>query len=467
MNITARRIAFVDLETTGLGPSTHRVAEIGVVTLDPDGTQAEWTTLVNPGRLPRAQRAVDGVTDRELYAAPRFAEVATHLAGLLAGRMVVAHNARFDYAFLKAEFTRAGVPFEAPALCTVMLSRKLFPHEANHHLDALIERHGLQGGTRHRALPDARVLSQFWRVLEASVPAPVARAAIDKLLAEPLLPPHLDLDLVLALPEKPGVYAMRDRQGSALRIARAANLRREVRDYFRLDRISARGAQVAYDVRNIEWQECDGELSSRLAEIALEQANATSGPGSGAPSWSIRVDPDSPWQVAHVAPAEEVVARGQALFGLFASERKARNTLSRLANDKGVCHGLLGLDRAACRTCGADAQACMLSRPQNLARALTAVATLRLQPWPYAGAVGVREGRTVHVFDQWQLLGSARTATEVEELAGVRPRGFDPAMFQLLSKALPRLASRRLKTLSRSARAARAAAHPNDPARVI
>ena len=238
-----RPLAFVDLETTGLGPGTHRIAEIGVVTLDENGAVDHWTTLVNPGRLPGGQRAVENVPDEEIAAAPRFAEIAQDLERRLAGRLLVAHNARFDYAFLKAEFGRAGIRFEAPALCTVMLSRKLYPHHQGHNLDAVMARHGLAAEVRHRALPDARLLHQFWQVIANDFPARKIWAAVDKLLAEPLLPPYLDLSLIHALPEKPGVYLMRGEGREVLRIGRAANLRREVKDYFRLDRISARAAQ--------------------------------------------------------------------------------------------------------------------------------------------------------------------------------------------------------------------------------
>jgi DNA polymerase-3 subunit epsilon len=80
---------------------------------------------------------------------------------------------------------------------------------------------------------------------------------------------------------------------------------------------------------------------------------------------------------------------------------------------------------------------------------LTVLATLRLQPWPYAGPVGLREGRTVHVFDQWQWIGSARTAPEMTELTHMQPRGFNHAIFNVLTRALPRLCAKRLKTLRR------------------
>ena len=90
--------------------------------------------------------------------------------------MFIAHNARFDYGFLRNAFKAAGHSLRADVLCTVKLSRKLFPEEAKHNLDALIQRHQLQPQGRHRALADADLLWQLWRKLEREI-APETFAA--------------------------------------------------------------------------------------------------------------------------------------------------------------------------------------------------------------------------------------------------------------------------------------------------
>src|SRR6185295_9790012 len=106
------RLAFVDVETTGLDPTTDRIAEIGVVTVD-DGAPAEWGTFVvqKRGAEPRAPRAAAGSIHLLPAAAPTFKDIALELTRRLAGRLFVAHNARFDYAFVKAELARAGIAF--------------------------------------------------------------------------------------------------------------------------------------------------------------------------------------------------------------------------------------------------------------------------------------------------------------------------------------------------------------------
>ena len=444
-----RPLAFVDLETTGLGPGTHRIAEIGVVTVDPDGRVEEWETLLNPGHLECAQRLLEGVDEQDLLGAPRFPEVARALADRLDGRLFVAHNARFDYAFLKAEFERAGVAFEAPALCTVMLSRKLYPQHASHSLDALLERFGIEGGTRHRALPDAIALHHVWQAFRAGFPLSRLTAALDKLLKEPVLPPHLDPALLEALPQKAGVYVLRGESREALRIAPAANLRREAKAYFRLDRISARGAALSYKVRHIDWQVCEGALEARLLALSLAEASEPAQPCTL--PCSLHLDPGAPSGIAKIVPAAELAAQEIPLFGLFASARKAGNALRKLVTRHGLCPVLVGLEATGCVHCGGDPARCRQARPRHLMQAVTALSALRLPPWPYRGPIALREGRRVHVCDQWQWLGSARTLGDAAELALLRPDGFSVPVFNLLRREIPRWPARRLKTLRRPA----------------
>ena len=104
----AMRMAFVDLETTGATATADRITEIGVVELDDDGAR-EWSSLVNPeARIPEFIERLTGISNGMVASAPTFAELAGDLAARLDGQLFVAHNARFDYSFLKAEFARVG-----------------------------------------------------------------------------------------------------------------------------------------------------------------------------------------------------------------------------------------------------------------------------------------------------------------------------------------------------------------------
>jgi len=174
-------VAFVDLETTGGDPASHRVIEVGVVAATAGGLDFEWSTLVNPGMwIPYGVQQLTGITDEMVEGAPCFEDVAAQLAGRFEGRLFVAHNARFDYTFLREEFRRAGISFESRVACTVKLSRRVNPTLPRHNLDTLSAYLGLHISRRHRALPDAQALWQFWCDLRARP----QRAEIEKALAK-------------------------------------------------------------------------------------------------------------------------------------------------------------------------------------------------------------------------------------------------------------------------------------------
>lgn len=159
------RIVFVDLETTGGSPAADRATEIGVIEVSADGVR-EWSTLVNPQTpIPPFIQKLTGITDAMVEDAPTFSMLAADLHARLSGALFVAHNAPFDHGFLRNEFERAGQLFEPRVVCTVKLSRKLFPEHARHNLDAVVQRHGihLPEAERHRALGDARAVWAFWR----------------------------------------------------------------------------------------------------------------------------------------------------------------------------------------------------------------------------------------------------------------------------------------------------------------
>lgn len=172
-------VAFVDLETTGGHPAYGRIIEIGVVAANAQGFEYDWSSLINPGMpIPYGVQCLTGITDDMVAEAPAFEDVAASLAERFEGRLFVAHNARFDYTFLREEFRRAGIRFESRVACTVRLSRRVNPGLSRHNLDMLIAWLGLRITRRHRALPDAHVLWQFWEDLRSRPD----REGIDKAL---------------------------------------------------------------------------------------------------------------------------------------------------------------------------------------------------------------------------------------------------------------------------------------------
>ena len=161
----------VDVETTGGSVRRgHRITEIAAVRVAGDGVVLEeFGTLVNPERpIPPHITALTNITNEMVKDAPRFVEIAERVRELLAGRVFVAHNAAFDWGFLRAEFERAlGVVQETRILCTLRLARRVVPEVASRSLDALADYFGVENEARHRAYGDARVTAAiFQRLLE-------------------------------------------------------------------------------------------------------------------------------------------------------------------------------------------------------------------------------------------------------------------------------------------------------------
>src|SRR5579871_1941705 len=218
-------LAIVDLETTGTDPASDRITEIAILEVDGFALASRWSTLVNPGTsIPSAIQALTGISNEMAAAAPSFTELTDGLREKLAGRVFVAHNARFDYGFLRREFERAGIRFTAKTLCSVRLSRRLYPGRGRHDLDSVIARHGISCHARHRALGDADALWQFLQLAAAEHGTEVLSVAARQVAREPVLPAHIERSTIDAIPEAPGVYLFFGEGGAPLYVGKSRTL---------------------------------------------------------------------------------------------------------------------------------------------------------------------------------------------------------------------------------------------------
>ncbi len=193
--------ALVDVETSGLRPSQHRVLSVAVVTIDADGVKTgEFTTLLDPGCDPGPVH-IHGLTSERLRGAPAFEDVAEQIGALLRGRVMVAHNAHFDYGFLAHEFARARswLPVSR-RLCTLALNRRLGPPAPDLKLATLARHYDVPQRRAHDALDDARVLAG---ILRGSLTA-AARLGVPLPLVD--CPPRQDPGFSPRVPKTPCAY---------------------------------------------------------------------------------------------------------------------------------------------------------------------------------------------------------------------------------------------------------------------
>jgi DNA polymerase III subunit epsilon len=184
MGVLHEPLVFVDIETSGLSYIQGRVVEVAAIRVENGEVVRSVNTLVDPGvTLPQFITDLTGITGSDLRNAPTFAQVADELYGLLDGAIFVAHNVRFDYSFLKQEFARLGQDFLPKQICTVKLSRALYPEQRSHKLQTLIERHGFTYDNRHRAYDDAHILWQFIQKVARDFGSDQVEAALRRQLA--------------------------------------------------------------------------------------------------------------------------------------------------------------------------------------------------------------------------------------------------------------------------------------------
>ncbi|WP_338777097.1 DEDDh family exonuclease [Streptomyces sp. DG1A-41] len=155
--------AVVDVETTGLARD-DRIISAAVYRLDARGeVEDHWYTMVNPERDP-GPVWIHGLTSEALEGAPLFQDIAEEFTARLQGRVLVAHNAAFDWQMIAREYARAKC--EAPVrqrLCTIALSKELGLPLPNHKLESLAAHFGVIQRRAHHALDDARVLAEAFR----------------------------------------------------------------------------------------------------------------------------------------------------------------------------------------------------------------------------------------------------------------------------------------------------------------
>ncbi|RZT30901.1 3'-5' exonuclease family protein [Cupriavidus agavae] len=448
----ARPIVFVDLETTGADAQRDRITEIGVVEVGPDGIQ-EWDILLDPeAPIPPFIQNMTGISEAMVRGQPTFAAIAEALIERLQGKLFVAHNARFDYGFLKSEFRRAGLTFRADVLCTLRLSRSLFPSVERHGLDALIARFNLAPKGRHRALADAELLWQFWQKVHGLYSVDLVESAVKSLVKHASLPAGLAETSLDDVPDRPGVYMFYGDDEAPLYVGKSIHLRQRIRAHFSGDHASGKDMQMSRQVRRVDWRETGGEAGALLMEAQLVKALR--------PLYNQQLrhyDELFAWEMIPGMPAPRLrsdrqtdFSRHTALFGAFTSRAAARAWLGSLAHDHRLCQVTLLLEPAARR--GNPCFARQLHRcegactgaeagPAHGRRTLAAIGHLALQRWPFDGPVAWREAGTQvwHVVEDWCYLGMAATLDEAERLTA-QPARFDIDTYQILKPHMATLA---------------------------
>lgn len=262
------KYAIIDVETTGGAARYERITEIAIVLHDGEAVLDTFSTLINPERsIPWNITQITGITDEMVAHAPRFFEVAKQIVEMTEGAIFVAHNVSFDYNFIREEFARLGYAYTRKQLCTVRLSRKVFPGLPSYSLSNLKRHFEIYAERSHRALDDTLATVQiFERILAAQQGTDKVKMLVDHGVRENKLPKNISLDRLHTAPETCGVYYLHDERGEVIYVGKSINIRKRLFEHF-ADQ-SPKGEKMRAGVADFSFEITGSELVALLLESA-------------------------------------------------------------------------------------------------------------------------------------------------------------------------------------------------------
>lgn len=255
----------IDVETTGRG---NKITEISIFKYDGEQVVDEFTSLVNPEALiPDYITALTGIDNAMVADAPTFSEIAEQILSITENTIFVAHNVNFDYNVIRNEFKAINIDFRRRKLCTVRLSRVLFPGFRSYSLGKLCHSLQINLVDRHRARGDAEAtVTIFQKLLAQDKSSTVFADFLKKGSKEATLPSHLPNTVFDAIPNAPGVYYFKNKKGKIIYVGKAINLKKRVLGHF-YDK-KEKGLNLCRETADIDFELSGSDLIARLMEDA-------------------------------------------------------------------------------------------------------------------------------------------------------------------------------------------------------
>jgi DNA polymerase-3 subunit epsilon len=259
--------AIIDIETTGGSARLEKITEIAIYLHDGDQITGEFVTLINPERnIPYFITSLTGITNEMVEDAPRFFEVARTIVELTEGRTFVAHNARFDYSFIRQEFKSLGFNYKRNVLDTVALSRKLFPGHRSYSLGNICKDLRITINGRHRAAGDAFATVKLFELLVAKDrEINSGKSVLLRNTRVSKLNPKLDIAKIDRIPDEPGIYYFYNENGDLIYIGKSRNLQQRISTHLS-NNTTNRSMEMRDLIADIDWETTGSELIALLKE---------------------------------------------------------------------------------------------------------------------------------------------------------------------------------------------------------
>jgi len=262
--------AIVDIETTGGFAANNRITEIAIILMQNKQIIEEYQTLINPlTNIPYHIQQLTGITNEMVEEAPTFSEVAQSIFDRLKDSVFVAHNVNFDYSFIYYQLKENGFQWNPNKLCTVRLSRKIFPNHQSYSLGNLCQSLGIPLHNRHRALGDASATAKLFNQLLDNDSNDLIKNMMKKNTLEIRLPTHFNENSYHNLPNTFGVYLFRDKHSKIVYVGKANNIKKRVKQHFTGNNAGARRQAFLNEIYSVDYIETGSELMALLYECKL------------------------------------------------------------------------------------------------------------------------------------------------------------------------------------------------------
>jgi DNA polymerase III subunit epsilon len=259
--------AITDIETTGSYAAANGITEISIQVFDGSKIVSTFETLINPLQpIPAYIQSMTGITNEMVADAPAFEQVAETIFEILHDKIFVAHNVNFDYSFLKSHLSANGLDLNTKKLCTVRMSRKIFPDLPSYSLGSLCRSLEIPIYNRHRAGGDAVATVNLFQLLLQNDKDDHIGKSLKKNSKEQVLPPNVPKDHFDKLPYTPGVYYFHNEKGKIVYVGKAKNIRYRVNSHFSNNSDSRQKQNFVRNIYAISFKECGTELMAAIYE---------------------------------------------------------------------------------------------------------------------------------------------------------------------------------------------------------
>ncbi len=451
-------VVYVDIETTGGSYRTSRIIEFAAIRVENNEIVDRFTTLINPGSpIPYFITNITGITNHDVVDAPFFVDVAERIHDILDGALFIAHNVRFDYSFIKRQLEVCNFHFNPRMLCSVRMSRALYPDARSHKLESLINRFNIFVNARHRAYDDATAVWKFLQIAYEQHGHETFTQAVQKQLRHRSAPPNVMSGTFANIPNTPGVYTFSDENNAPIYIGKSVTLRRRIMSHFAQDTAIDKEMKLSLHTHQISYIETANELEALLLESKMvkeqlpiynRQLRRTK------KMYVLRVvmNPDNYKVVEIDFINSEELSPASNIYGVYPSKMKAKHALEKIQKTYDLCPKLLGIEKASTTCFKYQLKKCFGAcngeeTPDSYNERLEiAFEHHKIDKWPYNNPIVLTHTEQAYqpknlVIDNWNVIGELKQDDGCETIYTPLKSVFDLDTYKIIRSYLTQKSS--------------------------